>query len=169
MDTVHLARRGRLVQRKELVMPNLQLDLPGKYPLAVKRNLAKRFGDLYAAIMETTPDLVDVTFRELGEGNLWRCGEQGPVPAATLICDIRRGRSPAQRERLAKALLDACVAALGLDPLLISVEFTQHSGDEIYRTILIDGVPQGGLSKDWSATETETPLVDAIRAEHHAG
>ncbi|MFZ1961749.1 MAG: tautomerase [Methylovirgula sp.] len=149
-------------------MPNLQLDVPGKFPLTVKRDLAKRFGDLYAATMETTPDLVDVTFRELGEGNLWRCGEKGPVPAATLICDIRRGRPPELRERLARALVNACVEALGLDPLLISVEFTQHSGDEIYRTILIDGVPRGGLSKDWSASETKTPLVEAIRAEHHA-
>ncbi|MGH6819137.1 MAG: tautomerase family protein [Methylovirgula sp.] len=149
-------------------MPNLQLDIPGKYPLAAKRDLAKRFGDLYAAIMKTTSDLVDVTFRELGEGNLWRCSEQAPVPATTLICDIRRGRQPELRERLARALVNACVEALGLDPLLISVEFTQHSGDEIYRTILIDGVPQGGLSKDWSATETTTPLVEALRAEHHA-
>jgi phenylpyruvate tautomerase PptA (4-oxalocrotonate tautomerase family) len=149
-------------------MPNLQLDVPAKYPPAVKRKLAKRFGDLYAEVMQTTPDLVDVTFRELGEGSLWRCGEKEPVPAATLICDIRRGRPPEQREQLARALVNACVEALGLDPLLISVEFTQHSGDEIYRTILIDGVPRGGLSKDWSASETNTPLVEAIRAEHHA-
>jgi phenylpyruvate tautomerase PptA (4-oxalocrotonate tautomerase family) len=149
-------------------MPNLQIDVPAKYPLAVKRNLAKRFGDIYAEVMQTTPDLVDVTFRELGEGNLWRCGEAGPVPASTLILDIRHGRPPEQRERLAKALVDACVEALGLDPLLISVEFTQHTGDEIYRTILIDGVVRGGLSKDWSASETATPLVEAIRAEQRA-
>lgn len=146
-------------------MPNLQLDVSAKYPVAVKRDLARRFGDLYAEIMQTTPDLVDVTFRELDEGGLWRCGKNGPVPAATLICDIRRGRPPEQRERLAKGLVDACVDALGLDPLLISVEFTQHSGDEIFRSILIDGAVRGGLSKDWSASETKTPLVEAIRAE----
>jgi phenylpyruvate tautomerase PptA (4-oxalocrotonate tautomerase family) len=150
-------------------MPNLQLDVSAKYPVAVKRDLAQRFGDLYAEIMQTTPDLVDVTFRELDEGGLWRCGKGGPVPAATLICDIRRGRPPEQRERLARGLVDACVDALGLDPLLISVEFTQHSGDEIFRSILIDGVVRGGLSKDWSASETKTPLVEAIRAEQRAG
>jgi phenylpyruvate tautomerase PptA (4-oxalocrotonate tautomerase family) len=149
-------------------MPNLQLDVSAKYPVAVKRDLAQRFGDLYAEIMQTTPDLVDVTFRELDEGGLWRCGKSGPVPAATLICDIRRGRPPEQRERLAKGLVDACVDALGLDPLLISVEFTQHSGDEIFRSILIDGVVRGGLSKDWSASETKTPLVEAISAEQRA-
>jgi phenylpyruvate tautomerase PptA (4-oxalocrotonate tautomerase family) len=149
-------------------MPNLQLDVAAKYPVAVKRNLAKRLGIIYGEVMQTTPDLVDVTFRELNEGGLWRCSKGDPVPAATLICDIRQGRPPEQRERLARALVEACVNVLGLDPLLISVEFTQHSGDEIYRTILIDGVPQGGLSKDWSPTEVKTSLVDTLRAEHHA-
>lgn len=150
-------------------MPNLQLDLTRKYPLKVKRDLARRFGAIYGEVMQTTPDLVDVTFRELGEGNLWRCGDGEPVAAVTLICDIRRGRPPEQRERLARALVDASVEALDLDPLLVSVEFTQHSGDEIFRTILIDGVVQGGLSKDWSPGETQTPLVEAIRAEHRRG
>jgi phenylpyruvate tautomerase PptA (4-oxalocrotonate tautomerase family) len=150
-------------------MPNLQLDLTDSYPVTVKQELAKRFGDIYAEVMQTTPDLVDVTFRELGEGGLWRCGKSDPVPAVTLVCDIRRGRTPEQRERLARALVDASVDALGLDPLLVSVEFTQHSGDEIYRSILIDGVVRGGLSKDWSASETVTPLVEAITAKHHAG
>jgi phenylpyruvate tautomerase PptA (4-oxalocrotonate tautomerase family) len=149
-------------------MPNLQLDVTNAYPLSVKRNLAKRFGDIYAEVMQTTPDLVDVTFRELGEGGLWRCGGSEPVPAVTLICDIRRGRPPEQRERLARALVDASVDALGLDPLLVSVEFTQHSGDEIYRCILIDGVVRGGLSKDWSESETTTPMVETIKAERRA-
>jgi phenylpyruvate tautomerase PptA (4-oxalocrotonate tautomerase family) len=149
-------------------MPNLQLDVTNTYPVGVKRALAKRFGDIYAEVMQTTPDLVDVTFRELGEGGLWRCGNSEPVPAVTLICDIRRGRPPEQRERLARALVNASVDALGLDPLLVSVEFTQHSGDEIYRNILIDGVVRGGLSKDWSESETTTPLVEALRAEQRA-
>jgi phenylpyruvate tautomerase PptA (4-oxalocrotonate tautomerase family) len=149
-------------------MPNLQLDVTNTYPVSMKRALAKRFGDIYAEVMQTTPDLVDVTFRELGEGGLWRCGNSEPVPAVTLICDIRRGRPPEQRERLARALVNASVDALGLDPLLVSVEFTQHSGDEIYRNILIDGVVRGGLSKDWSESETTTPLVEALRAEQRA-
>jgi hypothetical protein len=157
-----------LYRTEEFVMPNLQLDLTKTYPVRVKRDLAKRFGEIYADVMQTTPDLVDVTFRELGEGGLWRCGKSEPVPAVTLICDIRRGRPPEQRERLGRALVNAGVDALSLDPLLVSVEFTQHSGDEIYRSILIDGVVRGGLSKDWSESETATPLVEAIRAEHHA-
>src|SRR5579862_9528065 len=107
-------------------MPHLQLDVPAEYTPAVKRDLARRMGRLYAKFMQTTPDLVDVTFRELREGSLWRCGEDDPEPAAVLTCDIRRGRTPEQRALLGEALVDACVETLGLDPLRLSVEFTQH-------------------------------------------
>lgn len=168
MDSVNLVGKARAVQDQEVFIPNLQLDVPAQYPLPVKRDLAQRLGDIYADVMQTTPDLVDVTFRELKEGNVWRCAEAGPVPAAVLTCDIRRGRPAEQRARLAEALMAACVNALGLDPLLMSVEFTQHSGDEIFRTILIDGVIRGGLSKDWSAAETTTPLVETLRKEQRA-
>lgn len=146
-------------------MPYLQLDVPGQYPVAVKRDLAQRFGELYAEIMQTTADLVDVAIRELGEGGLWHCGGQKPVPGAVLTLEVRAGRPPEQRKRLAEALLDTCVEALGLDPLLIAVEFTQHAGDEIYRKILVDGVPRGGFGKDWSPAETEAPLLETLRSE----
>jgi len=147
-------------------MPHLQLELTANYPLAVKRELARRLGDLYGKIMQTTPDLVDVSFRELGDGNVWRCDAGGPVPSAVLICDIRAGRPPEQRARLAEALHSACVEALNLDPLHFGVEFTQHSGDEIWRTILIDGAVRGGLAHDWSPSEVRTPLVERLRKEN---
>jgi phenylpyruvate tautomerase PptA (4-oxalocrotonate tautomerase family) len=147
-------------------MPHLQLELTSQYPTALKRELARRFGDLYAEIMQTSPELVDVSFRELGEGNLWRCEPAGPVPSAVIQCDIRAGRSPQLRARLGEALIDACVDALNLDPLHIGVEFTQHSGDEIYRTILIDRIVRGGLSPDWSSAEVKTPLLETIRKEN---
>jgi phenylpyruvate tautomerase PptA (4-oxalocrotonate tautomerase family) len=150
-------------------MPHLHLDVSANYPVAVKRDLAQRMGNLYAEFMQTTPDLVDVTFRELGEGGVWHCGEGTPVPAAVLSCEIRRGRPPEQRARLAEALLDACVEALGLDPVLLSVEFTQHAGDEIYRKVMVDGVPQGGLGADWSPEETKTPLMETLKAARRAG
>jgi phenylpyruvate tautomerase PptA (4-oxalocrotonate tautomerase family) len=159
-----VGRRWKALE--ETVMPHLQLELTGTYPVAVKRELAKRLGDLYGKIMQTTPDLVDVSFHELGEGNLWRCETPGPVPSAVLMCEVRAGRPPEQREKLGEALLHACVTALNLDPLYFGVEFTQHTGDEIYRTILIDGVVRGGLSHDWSPTEATTPLVETLRREN---
>jgi phenylpyruvate tautomerase PptA (4-oxalocrotonate tautomerase family) len=149
-------------------MPHLQLDVSEAYPAAVKRALAKRFGEIYAEIMQTTPDIVDVSVRELGEGGHWRCTYGAPVPAAVLSCVIRRGRPPEQRARLGEALIDACVAALGLDPLLLTVEFTQHAGDEIYGKQMIDGILRGGLAKDWSPEETQTPLMEILKAEQRA-
>jgi phenylpyruvate tautomerase PptA (4-oxalocrotonate tautomerase family) len=36
-------------------MPYLHLDLPGTYPMEVKRELARRLCKLYAEVMETQP------------------------------------------------------------------------------------------------------------------
>jgi len=146
-------------------MPYLHLDVPMHYPVAVKRDLAHRLGRLFAEIMQTTPDLVDVTIRELGEGGVWHCGAGEPVPAAVLTCEIRRGRPPEQRERLGEALHNTCVEVLGLDPVLLTVEFTQHAGDEIYKKGMVDGVLRGGLGKDWTPAETTTPLLETLKAE----
>jgi len=150
-------------------MPHIQLDVPKRYPLATKEALAQRIGRLYADIMQTSSDIVDVTFRELNEGGVWHCTADSPVPAAVISCAIRRGRPPEQRARLADALVDACAEALDLDPVLLAVEFTQHSGDEIFRKLLIDGVLKGGLGKDWSPSETERSVLDTLRAENRVG
>jgi phenylpyruvate tautomerase PptA (4-oxalocrotonate tautomerase family) len=54
-------------------VPYLQLDVPNHYPVDVKRDLARSLGAKYACIMQTTPDLVTVAIRELGEGGVWCC------------------------------------------------------------------------------------------------
>jgi phenylpyruvate tautomerase PptA (4-oxalocrotonate tautomerase family) len=64
---------------------------------------------------------------------------------AVIMCDIRRGRPPAQRQALAAALVAACAEELGTPVDCIEVEFTQHSGDELYRN--------GALVADWEPTE----------------
>lgn len=126
-------------------MPYLQLDVPRSYSPEIKHDLAGKLGALYAEIMQTTPDKVSVAIRELTEGSLWRCGEGAPEPAAVLMCDVRRGRPPDQRARLAQALVDACVEALGLRSDRLAVEFTQHAGDDMFR--------DGHLAVDWSPAE----------------
>ena len=125
-------------------MPYLQLDVPNHYPVEIKRDLARRLGDQYARIMQTTPDMVRVAIRELGEGNVLHCGASDPEPAACISCDIRRGRPPEQRAKLAQALVDACVETLGLHNDII-VEFTQHPGDESFGA--------GGWAPDWTRAE----------------
>jgi phenylpyruvate tautomerase PptA (4-oxalocrotonate tautomerase family) len=130
-------------------MPYLQLDVPNHFPVEVKRRLARQLGDIYARIMQTTPNIVTVAFRELGEGGVWLCSDGEPKPAALLTCDIRQGRPPEQRAEVAHALVGACVEALGLRSDQIGVEFTQHTGDEFFRV-------GRGLGSDWTPAEAQT-------------
>ena len=131
-------------------MPYLQIDVSKHYPVEVKRDLARRLGDQFARIMQTTPDMVRVAFRELGEGDLWHCGAGEPEPAACILCDIRRGRPPEQRLKLAQAIVEACAETLGLRPSII--EFTQHSGDESFGS----GSWGWGWAPDWTPAESTT-------------
>lgn len=131
-------------------MPYLQLDVPNHYPAEVKRRVARRMGELYARIMETTPNIVSVAIRELPEGSLWACSEGDPEPGAVLMCEVRRGRTHEQRAALAQALIDTCVEMLGLRSDRLPVEFTQHAGDEMYRA-------GRGWAPDWTPAEARTP------------
>ena len=128
-------------------MPYLQLDTPFSHSRATKQRLAKRLGEIYALQMQADVSRVSIAIRELGDGGLWRCGPNEPRPAALLMCDIRRGRSPEQRAELARQLIAACCDILGLAEADLNLEFTQHSGDEMYHPLL------GGVSADWQEGE----------------
>src|SRR4051812_30997596 len=129
-------------------MPYLHFDLPARYPAKIKRALAAHLGALYAEMMETSPSIVKVSFRELGEENLFRCGapDGGVEPVVVGQCDIRRGRPTEQRAALATAIVGACAEALGVDAAAIELEFTQHAGDEMFR--------RGAFAGDWTAAES---------------
>jgi phenylpyruvate tautomerase PptA (4-oxalocrotonate tautomerase family) len=130
-------------------MPYLQLDVSEPYAPDAKRRLAKRLGQIYADRMQADVNRVSVAIRELVPGGLWRCTSDEPYQAALLMCDIRKGRPAEQRADLAKALIDACIEILGLRLDQINVEFTQHSGDEMYHPL------RGGLSLDWRPDEVD--------------
>jgi phenylpyruvate tautomerase PptA (4-oxalocrotonate tautomerase family) len=119
-------------------MPYLQLDLNGHYPVATKQKLAGKLSATYARMMSVDIRRISVAFRELDDGNVWRVAECGddPVLAAVMMLDIRRGRSAEQRMEVAKALCAHCVEILGLREDRLNVEFTQHSGDEMYHPAL---------------------------------
>jgi hypothetical protein len=55
-----------------------------------------------------------------------------------------------RRTELAQALTDACVEALGLKSDRLGVEFTQHTGDEMYLT-------GRGSAPDWTPAEAKIP------------
>jgi phenylpyruvate tautomerase PptA (4-oxalocrotonate tautomerase family) len=130
-------------------MPYLQLDVNGHYTVSDKKRLAARLSETYSRIMSVDIRRITVAIRELGEGGVWRIPNLGgePVPVSLMMLDIRKGRSPELRMQVAKALCADCVAILGLREDHLNVEFTQHSGDEMYHPSL------GGYSPEWSAEE----------------
>ncbi len=131
-------------------MPYLQLDVTYHYPSATKQRLAEAMCRTYAEMMSVDIRRISVAVRELGEGGLWRIpdAEGRPVPVALLMLDIRKGRSPELRMVLAKALCAHCIELLGLREDRLNVEFTQHTGDEMYHPTL------GGYSPDWTPEES---------------
>jgi phenylpyruvate tautomerase PptA (4-oxalocrotonate tautomerase family) len=130
-------------------MPYLQLDVNEHYALADKRLLAAKMSETYSKIMSVDIRRITVAIRELGEGGVWRIPEIGgePVLVSLLMLDIRKGRPPELRMEVAKALCAHCIEVLGLREDRLNVEFTQHSGDEMYHPAL------GGYSPDWEPGE----------------
>jgi phenylpyruvate tautomerase PptA (4-oxalocrotonate tautomerase family) len=128
-------------------MPYLQLDVPYEYTPAQKKAAAKRIGQIYSDVMKVNTNIITVTIRQVGNGGVWRCTEDEPNEAAIMMLDIRRGRPLEQRAELARQLIEACVELLGLKTDRLNVEFTQHSGDEMYHPLL------GGFNKDWIEDE----------------
>lgn len=128
-------------------MPYLQLDVNGHYAAEDKKRLAKALAETYAAMMTVDIRRISITVREVGEGGVWRTVDGEPVPVSVLMCDIRRGRTAELRLEVAKALCRHCIDILGLREDRLNVEFTQHSGDEMYHPTL------GGYSPEWTEGE----------------
>jgi phenylpyruvate tautomerase PptA (4-oxalocrotonate tautomerase family) len=130
-------------------MPYLQLDTNQHFSVAQKKLLAARMSETYADMMSVDIRRISVAIRELGEGGIWRITAAGnePEPVSVMMLDIRRGRPPELRMEVAKALCALCVEILDLRKDRLNVEFTQHSGDEMYHPAL------GGYSPEWAAGE----------------
>ena len=130
-------------------MPYLQLDVNDHYSVDDKRRLALKMSETYAQMMSVDIRRISVAIRELGEGGVWRIPETGgePTPVAVMMLDIRKGRPPELRMDVAKALCAHCIDILGLREDRLNVEFTQHSGDEMYHPAL------GGYSPEWTPGE----------------
>lgn len=128
-------------------MPYLQLDVNGQYEPELKAQLARRLCETYANMMSVDIRRISIAVRECGNGSVWRMVNGQPELVSVLMCDIRRGRSAELRLEVAKALCRDCIEILGLREDRLNVEFTQHSGDEMYHPTL------GGYSPEWSEGE----------------
>ena len=133
---------------KEIVMPYLHLDLPGTYPVEVKRELATRLCKLYADLMETQLWRPNVGIAELGKDNLYRLGSDGLEPITMVMVEFRRGRPAEKPLALGRAIVDVCVELLGVPRRTVMVEFTPHRGEEILR--------DGNWTGDWTLDEAVT-------------
>lgn len=128
-------------------MPYLQLDVNDSYPVDLKKTLAGKMAATYARLMTVDIRRISIAIREVGQGGVWRVVDGEPVPVSVLMCDIRKGRTAELRMEVAKALCADCIDILGLREDRLNVEFTQHSGDEMYHPTL------GGFSPEWSENE----------------
>ena len=127
-------------------MPYLHLDLPLAVRAGDRARIAGRLARVYAELMQTSPQRPTVGFRELGEQGVLRLGADGEVEPVVLVqCDIRRGRSAEQHERLGAAITAVLEEELSWPASHTIVEFTQHAGDEFWRA--------DGLSRDWAPSE----------------
>jgi phenylpyruvate tautomerase PptA (4-oxalocrotonate tautomerase family) len=125
-------------------MPYLHLDLPGTYPVEVKRELATRLCKLYADLMETQLWRPNVGFAELGQ-DIYRLGPDGLEPIIMVLVEFRRDRTAEQRLALGRAIVDACVELLDVPRRTVFVEFTPHVGEEMLR--------DGNWVADWTSDE----------------
>ncbi|NDL60068.1 tautomerase family protein [Phytoactinopolyspora mesophila] len=129
-------------------MPSIQIDLPLSVTPSAKQALAQRFGAIYAETMQVSMDLLTVSVHDLGDGGVWRCHQSSPpTPSALIMCDIRRGRSVETKATLAQSLIDTLVEMCDLNSLWVKVEFTQHSGEDMFHPHL------GGFNVEWSGDE----------------
>src|SRR5258708_32931828 len=103
-------------------MPYLHLDLPGAYPVAVKRELATRLCGLYSDRRETQLWRPNVGIAELGKDNLYHLGPDGLEPITMVMVEFRRGRTAEQRLALGQAIVDACVELLDVPLQTVFVE-----------------------------------------------
>src|SRR5262249_26127451 len=124
------------------------LDLPGTYPVEVKRELATRLCKLYAEVMETQLWRPNVGIAELGEHNLYHLGPDGLEPITMVMVEFRRGRSAEKRLALGRAIVASWGELWGVPGRTVMVEFTPHRGKETLR--------DGTWTADWTPAEAVT-------------
>ncbi len=123
-------------------MPFIQFDLPRDPSDADFTAVANSIAILYGDVMQTTPSGVTVAVRELGAQRVLRDGH----PVVAIRCDIRSGRSDAQRERFGTALTELVRSrAEELGAARSVIYFNEGPGRWIFE--------DGQANPDWSPAE----------------
>lgn len=115
-------------------MPHLQFETDAPLDAAEREAFAAWVTGLYAEVMDTGTEHVAVTIRHYDGARLFLGRAAGSTePVAFLNADIRRGRTPAQRIRLAKTLMDAMHTRWGVPRAHLYVIYTEHPGEDFVR------------------------------------
>lgn len=112
-------------------MPHLHFELNFTPSGDDKRRFAQAVVAHFARVMDTGTDHVAVTLRCLGADDL-TFGRARPGKIAFLNCDLRNGRTPAQRRALALAIIADLGAMLGVPPESTYVIYTEHEGPDFH-------------------------------------
>ena len=126
--------------------------------------------------MQTTPDLVTVAFRELGEDGLWCCGAGEPEPAAQLhatSAEVTRGDKACVAFRRAAA--GRCAGHLGRSGVFhefrLSSDFGHSGRCHIRRDMPIPDISRTGSAADQirvcSQTLKSAKAVVVARLQRH--
>lgn len=114
-------------------MPHLQVEINKKISDDMKIEVASRFKNLFAEIMDTGTDHISTSIREFGTYNL----DIGRVKdhrlgVALVDADIREGRTIAQRRQLALGFMQALNEVLDIPRENMYVTFTEHKGEDFH-------------------------------------
>src|SRR5260370_1848610 len=111
-------------------MPYLRLDLPGTYPVEVKRELATRLCELYAEVMETQVWRANVGIAELGKDNLYHLGSDGLERIAMVMVEFGGWEPRGERYADLKTIKQPTLVLNGNDDIMVptinSFTLSQH-------------------------------------------
>jgi phenylpyruvate tautomerase PptA (4-oxalocrotonate tautomerase family) len=128
-------------------MPHLQYEFDHALAADTRRALIAWTTEQYSEIMETGTGHVAVTVRELDATALSLGRAPADEPVAVLNADVRAGRSAAQRQSFASAVIDYLDGELGVPADHCYVVYTEHDGP--------DFVLNEGPLASWSDAEAE--------------
>jgi hypothetical protein len=111
-------------------MPHLHFDLNLAPPAEARRRFGAAVVARFAEIMDTGTDHVGVTVRCHGPDDLVFGRAEDPAKGIAFVnADIRRGRTPDQKRRLALAFIGEVHRAFGIPEKAVYVIFTEHDGE----------------------------------------
>lgn len=112
-------------------MPQLRFQMNFSVVTEEKKRFAGAIVRHFSEIMETGTDHVAVAIQCLGPHDL-AFGRAGPSGGRTVLvdADIRRGRTPEQKRRLALACIEEITRMWSVDAEAVYLVYTEHDGPD---------------------------------------